>query len=409
MTLSLWQQEHRDRANAYDIIIVGGGVLGCSTAYWLHRLAPSLEVGIIEARSLGAGASGRNAGFVIEGTSANFLRDVERYGERTARRLWNFTRTNRNLLASELRSSAFEWQSKGSLTVAGDAEEDERLQASVAHLRAAGAPVTYLDPEQTNERLRSTGFYGGLYITTGAVINPLQLVQTLATASTANLHTHLPVKDVEWDADGGVVLQTPDLRFWAKRVVLAVGPWLPELVPSLASVVRPVRAQMLATSAAETRSTPLPVYSHRGGFYLRQLNDGVVLAGGGRHGHRAAEETASDATTPAVQAAIERYLHTHFPWTQSLSIRQRWSGTMGFSPDGRPVVGEVPDHPESVFATGFTGHGLGYGFRMGRLLATRIIESRWPTAYDLFSVSRFDDAGVSPMEDSHSQDAAGDE
>lgn len=409
MTLSLWQQAHRERAAAYDVIIVGGGIVGCSTAYWLHRLAPSLEVAIVEARALGAGASGRNAGFVIEGTSANFLRDVERYGERTARRLWNFTRTNRNLLASELQSSAFEWQSKGSLTVAGDAEEDERLQASVAHLRAAGAPVTYLDPEQTNERLHATGFYGGLYITTGAAINPLRLVRTLATASTADLHTHLPVKSVRWDADGGVVLQTPDLRFWAQRVVLSVGPWLPEIVPSLASVVRPVRAQMLATTAAETQSTPLPVYSHRGGFYVRQLNDGVVLAGGGRHEHREAEETASDATTPAVQAAIERYLHTHFPWTQSLSIRQRWSGTMGFSPDGRPVVGEIPDHPDSVFATGFTGHGLGYAFRMGRLLATRSIESRWPNAYDLFSVSRFDDSSVSPLGDSHPPDAAADE
>lgn len=401
MTFSLWQQAHRERAAAYDIMIVGGGLLGCSTAYWLHRLAPSLEVGIVEAHTLGAGASGRNAGFVLEGAAANFVRDMKRYGERTARRLWNFTRKNRHLLASELRGSAFEWQSDGSLTVAGDAEEDEQLQASVAHLRAAGVPVTYLEPEQTNERLHATGFYGGLYITTGAVINPLRLVRTLASNSKADVHTHLPVETMRWDADGGVVLQTPDLRFWAQRVVVSVGPSLPEVVPSLASVVRPVRAQMLATSAGETQSIPLPVYSHRGGFYVRQLSDGVVLAGGGRHEHRDAEETASDATTPAVQAAIERYLHTHFPWTQSLSIGQRWSGTMGFSPDGRPVVGVIPDHPQSVFATGFTGHGLGYGFRMGRLLATRLIESRWPNAYDLFSASRFEEFPAASMEDSH--------
>jgi glycine/D-amino acid oxidase-like deaminating enzyme len=140
----------------------------------------------------------------------------------------------------------------------------------------------------------------------------------------------------------------------------------------------------------------VPVYSHEGGFYVRQLGDGTVLAGGGRHQHRAAEETAVDRTTPAVQSTIERYLHTYYPWTRSLSIRERWSGTMGFSPDGRPVVGPVPDHPDSVFATGFTGHGMGYGFRMGRLLAQRIGGTQRPDGYDLFSASRFDDEETGP-------------
>lgn len=62
---------------------------------------------------------------------------------------------------------------------------------------------------------------------------------------------------------------------------------------------------------------------------------------------------------------------------------------MGFSPDGRPVVGRVPDHPEGLFATGFTGHGMGYGFRMGRLLADLLCEAEQPEAFKLFAASRF--------------------
>ena len=69
---------------------------------------------------------------------------------------------------------------------------------------------------------------------------------------------------------------------------------------------------------------------------------------------------------------------------------------MGFSPDGRPVVGAVPEHADSVFATGFTGHGLGYGFRMGRLLARRVGGRETPSAYDLFAAHRFDDAPSTP-------------
>ena len=63
---------------------------------------------------------------------------------------------------------------------------------------------------------------------------------------------------------------------------------------------------------------------------------------------------------------------------------------MGFSPDGRPVVGRVPEHPEGVFATGFTGHGMGYGFRMGRLLADLVWANETPEALDLFAASRFE-------------------
>lgn len=390
MTVSIWQKARRKRELKYDVVVVGGGIVGCSTAYWLHRERPSLRIAILEARTLGAGASGRNAGFVLQGVHADYLSDVEQYGKRAASRLWHFTRANRDLLADELQGLSLGWRSDGSLTVAGDADEDKRLRASLSQLRSAGAPVIYLDPEETNDRLQASGFHGGLLVTTGAVVNPLRLVHHLAEESEADIWTQQPVEHLHWPSDG-VRLDTPELRFEAQTVVLALGPALPNLLPSASWFVRPVRAQMLATAPSDSSRIPLPVYSHRGGFYARQLEDGTVLVGGGRHQHREAEETDTDATTPAVQAIIERYLHEHFPWTQSLSVRRRWSGTMGFSPDDRPVVGPVPEHSESFFATGFTGHGMGYGFRMGQLLATLVEGTERPKDYDLFAASRFED------------------
>ncbi|MFB6273607.1 MAG: NAD(P)/FAD-dependent oxidoreductase [Salinibacter sp.] len=389
MTRSLWHKAHRKEQAVYDVVVVGGGIVGCSTAYWLRRRRPSLRVALLEAHTLGAGASGRNAGFILQGTHADYLSDLERYGERTARRLWNFTRANRDLLAKELRGTTFNWRSDGSLTAAGSADEDERLHESLSPLRAAGAPAVYLDAERTNARIQAADFHGGLFVTSGAVVNPLQLVRHVAEQSEADVYPQHPVERIHWERRN-VRLDTPDCRFQAERVVLALGPSLPDLVSAAASFVRPVRAQMLATAPADALHIPIPVYSHHGGFYVRQLEDGRVLAGGGRHSHREAEGTSTDATTPAVQATIERYLHTHFPWTQSLSIEQRWSGTMGFSPDGRPVVGAVPGHPEGIFATGFTGHGMGYGFRMGRLLANLVNGTR-PEALDLFAASRFEE------------------
>jgi len=59
---------------------------------------------------------------------------------------------------------------------------------------------------------------------------------------------------------------------------------------------------------------------------------------------------------------------------------------MGFSPDGLPVVDQVPGLAGSYWAAGFTGHGMGYGFRMGRLLAELLLGRR-PEGYDLFARS----------------------
>jgi len=388
MTVSIWQQAQQQRVVDYDVAVVGAGIVGCSVAYWLQQRNPSLRVALIDAFDVGHGASGRNAGFVLLGTHHDYLSAIRVYGHRTAARLWKFTEENRRLLA-DVAGPHVGWAEEGSLTVAGDTEEDERLQQSLPYLRAAGIPVVYLDPADTARRIHAQGLEGSLYLTLGAVVDPVQLLQFLATESRADVLAYHRVRGLQAAEQGGTRIHTSRRQIRAQQVVLAVGAHLPRLVPRLRPFVRPVRAQMLATRSAPERGLPVPVYSHRGFYYTRQLADGRVLAGGGRHRHRDTEVGYEDATTPAVQADIERYLHTHFPWTTGLEVEHRWAGIMGFSPDHRPVVGTVPEHSNCLFATGCTGHGMGFGFHLGRLLADTVCSPHPPPGYDLFSAARF--------------------
>ncbi len=130
-----------------------------------------------------------------------------------------------------------------------------------------------------------------------------------------------------------------------------------------------------------------PVYSHDGFYYVRQTPDGRVLVGGARHRHAAEEVGVEDATTGHLQADLEAYLADHIPGAAGAKVERRWSGTMGFSPDGLPVLGPVPGIPAALFAAGFTGHGMGYGLRFGRL-AARALLGEADAAESLFSAAR---------------------
>ena len=386
-TLSFWQSDHRDADGFCDVAIVGGGVVGASTAYWLRRQHPALRVALFERGLLASGATGRNAGFVLQGVTSDFATDVERYGDERAQRLWAVTRASRDGLLEAIPPERFGFEASGSLTLAATPEEDDRLRRSARLMYEAGLPSSYLPPGDVAQRTSSKGFYGGLLVPTGGMLDPVRLVRALAEASGAALEEQHPVLHIA-PQPGGFLLETPRRRVRTAALVLAANAYAPQLVPALSAYVRPVRAQMLATEPMRPRWLPAPVYSHDGYFYLRQKATGELLLGGARHRHAEAEVGYDDAVTEALQRDLHAYLAQHFPQAEGLAVTRRWSGTMGFSPDGLPSVGPIPDLPGAYFAAGFTGHGLAYGFRVGQMLAEFASGVASPADADLFDPMR---------------------
>lgn len=378
MTRSPWQ---RPLAPAHvDVTIIGGGVIGCATAYALRQLDPSLRLAILEAGALADGASGRNAGFVLLGAPGADPGSADAAERERAHRLWAFTEANARAIA-DLDGRAFDLQWTGSVIAAGSSREAETLRQQAAAVDG----VDWLNAEAMHERIGAQGFEGGLFVHTGGVLNPAKLVRHLAMLSGATVLQHARAERLAADA-GGVTVEGEGFQIHADHVAVCVNAYLPRLFPSLSGWVRPVRAQMLATEPIAPRLAE-PVYSHDGYYYLRQRTDGRVLVGGARHLHREAEVGYYDATTPELQGSLERYLAEHFPSLGAPAIARRWSGTMGFSPDGLPIVGAPDDLPGVTVAAGFTGHGMGYSVRFGQLLARRILGLPDPDAH-LFSSDR---------------------
>lgn len=390
-TVSHWQADPgaqqigtADLPATCDVAIVGGGIAGTSVAYWLGRLDPSLSVVLLEAETLAYGASGRNAGFLLLGTHTDYASAVAAYGAERARRLWQFTAENARLLRTTLDGNAFDLRWSGSLVAAGSEEEAERLRHSEALLADEGIESTYLDGIAANAQMQATGFCGALALSDGGTLHPSKLVRHLAAQSGAALGEGWRVEAADPGARG-VRLSSAGQSIEAERVVFATNAYLPHLVPDAARWVRPVRAQMLATAPLPL-TLDRPIYSHEGFFYIRQLPTGEVLIGGARHLHTPDEVGYADATTEALQVDLEAHLRTYFPAFAGAEVTRRWSGTMGFSTSGLPAFGGVPGMEGAWWVGGFTGHGMGYGFRMGRLVAASLLGETDPYA-DLFGAT----------------------
>ena len=385
MTHSFWQRRASRTHRHADVCVVGGGIAGVSVAYWLRRLAPGRRVMLVEAGRLASKASGRNAGFLLPGADPV---SAEALGPERAARVWQFSLENEREVV-ETFGAACDFQPTGHLAAAGDEAEAEALASLAADLvRRGAAPegsLRVLDGAETDRASGGEGFAGGLHIGTGGTLDPVRLVQAIAAASSADVLEHEPVQALEPSA-GGIRVVTAGQVVEAPQVVLALNAFLPSLVPELSAHVQPVRAQMLATTPAP-HTLVQPIYSHTGHFYTRQLPDGTVLCGGARHLYEQEEVGLGDRTTGGLQRALEGYLAYHFPALGPLNVQQRWSGPMGFSPDGLPSVGRVPGIEGALWVGGFTGHGMSLGVRMGRLVADRLLDCEDPYA-DLFDAER---------------------
>ena len=347
-----------------DVAIVGAGIAGVATAYFLA--SSGAKVVVLEARGVAEAASGRNAGFLLAGVAENFVAASRRYGDRNALRIWRFTtRTQalvRDLVAEHGINCRLSWN--GSDQIAGDEDEWSEIQESARRLASEGVAVKVDAPER-----RATYADDGEF-------HPVRWVRGLAAAAAAKgakFHESTRVSSI---VAGKAVTASGGVR--AGSIVLCTNAYTGHLVNSR---VRPVRGQMLAT-APTTPFFARPAYANRGYRYWRQRADGRVLVGGWRDTAVEDEVGEEERTTEAIQRHLDAFLRER---GITAKVTHRWAGTMGFSHDALPYVGAVA--PGVFLCGGFTGHGMAFGPASAELVATLVRGATHPDA-DLFDPMR---------------------
>ena len=352
MTVSHWQRvEQQERE--IDFLVVGAGLAGGAAAYFAKQVH-GRDVVVTDARDVGLGASGRNAGFMISGLDTYYHRAIEEYGHDAAREVWDMSRRSFSHWREFIRNSAFEVpiDNSGSLLLAETREEAKELELAARALSADRIEIEYYSRDPMGR-----GYHAAVEQPLDAGVQPYLLAKTVMAQSGAEVIANNELYRLE-DEKGLVQVHTRKFLFKARFVMLCTNAYSPMIDPYFVGKVLPMRAQCLVTEPLDHVPVPYCGYSDYGYMYYRTTFDGRFLLGGGRKQHQSEEnDTAEDRLNPKVHAFLDRYLAKYFPDVKA-PVAHRWSGIMGFSCDGLPLVGTLPGMPRVGFAVGYTGHGL---------------------------------------------------
>jgi len=364
------------------VAVVGAGLAGLSMA--LHLQALGVECVVLEREHPAFGASGRNAGHLLAGTCEYYNRAVALMGRDKAREIWAFTVANQRDFSARLLAMPQEtgFQRSGYLACAVTEEERRELEHAAQLLREDGFGGEYWSAGQLVKRTGRSPFLGARHAPDDGLVHPARTVWALCDAFRAgggrvsSRTGALGVRqgpqgwDLELDCDGRPA------RLRADAVVFCVNAWTFELLPAFRELILPVRGQMLATERRH-KVIPMAMAANFGYEYWRQAPTGEVVLGGWRWSQRELEIGAlSEELNPEVHAGLAGFLRDCFPRLEGAELRCAWTGTMGFSRDGLPWVGEVPGSQGLFLAAGFTGHGFGLAWRATACLAEEILHGR---------------------------------
>ena len=366
----MWAGQEQKRADACDVVVVGAGLGGAAVAARLAR--EGFDTAVLEAQSIAGGATGRSAGMVLTGMAGHYNWAVSAYGRQKAREVWALTIEGRERLVKTAERLGVEIAHTGSLALAVENTEADAMEESAALLREDGFDVQF----GFNDPL-GRGFRAALRHPDDVTVDAAALTRALLTNSNVTVHEGTEAYNLEPEKSS--------VRVWARgrtvlcrAVVLAINGYAPLFDFYFTDKVAPTRSLILATDPLETVVLEQPCCADYGYEYCRQLPDRRLLLGGWRRPHSSNRETRQKSELDdVVQDGLIHFASHHFPEIDIRSV-SRWSGVMGFTPDGLPLVGRLPDLPQVYFAVGFGGRGLAWTFVVAEQLVELMLHDTKP-------------------------------
>jgi len=364
-----------------DIVIIGGGITGLSTAYFLAQKGQA-QVVLLEKDLLAQASTGLCVGGIRQQFThpANILLSQE-----TIRFLEKFKKDSQTDIG---------FHQVGYLFLAQKQKTWEDFLDSVPIQRAYNVPVEVLSPGEIKERwpyLRVDDLMGGTFGPDDGYVDPYQLAMALANRardSGALILENTEVKEILIRQNRVEGVETTQGTVSAQKVVNAAGAW-GRKIAQMAGIdlpVRPFRRQVFATKPFDAAPQPVPMVIDQDTLsYFRGDGPGLLL---GMSDPSEPPSFFTHVDRSFLEKVIVHAVH-RAPILGKAKILRGWGGLYAITPDENPIIGEIPEVKGFVCATGFSGHGFQHGPSVGRILSELLLKG--DTQFDLspFAPDRF--------------------
>ncbi|MEO0206176.1 MAG: FAD-binding oxidoreductase [candidate division WOR-3 bacterium] len=365
--------------NTADVIVIGGGIIGCATGYYLTK--KGLKVFLFEKDYLTAGSTGRCIGGIRQQFSTELSIRVAMESVR------KFKAMNDEL------EMDVEFEQDGYLFLAHAQEKEETYKKLITLQRKMGLDVEYVDVQTIKKivpGINTENLLGGAYCPSDAQANPFLVVDAYAKKikQKGKIFTHCEVKSVNLQSNKVVSVTTANNEtYYSPIVVNATGPFIREFSKHLGLdiPVFPERHESLITEPIEVFFKPMVVDYRPDGCYFHQKSKQGSIIG--------CYTPVPNVPGHDIRSSFEfikemgRRMARLIPKLENIKIIRQWSGSYEMTPDGNPILDKT-DIEGLWIISGFCGHGFMLGPEIGYVAAEYITNGKPPYDISEFSLKR---------------------
>ena len=373
----------------YDVIIVGGGVMGCATAYYLLKFDPQLRVAILE-----MDASYEKASTPLSDGNTRIQFNIKenihisQYGLEVLARF-----AEEMAVGGERPDPAFREQ--GNLFVLDEASKEESHEGLLLQ-QSLGCEVHWLTPEEVRVHYPLYNLkdcVAGTFGPQDGTMSPLAILMGYKKKAISLGATYLPAEAVEVCRDEkritGVKLASGE-TLNSSIVLNAAGAWAPRLAQT-ANIALPINPTKRQVTVVETNARPekiLPLLFLPSGLYCIHEGEGIFTVGKSfPSDYVGYDDFRWERNT--FEAAVWPELVDHIPSFDRLKVLRGWAGLYEVNTlDGNAILGEWPELSGFFLANGFSGHGFQQCHAVGRYIAELMLRQRPTLDLAIFSPQR---------------------
>jgi glycine/D-amino acid oxidase-like deaminating enzyme len=369
-----------------DVAVIGSGVTGLSAARTLAQRGT--RVAVLEAETIGWGASSRNGGMVLPGLKVSMRTVIQRYGMDLAKRLYQCSLDSIDTVEQIVREENIDcgFARTGHLLAANKPKHYEALKGEIEFMQKEFNRKAHLvPPGEMQSEIGSRVYHGGLVDEISAGVNPAQFVAGLARAAEkagATLHARARVNKLTRPSTTGEALRSGqrEKRFVvetgrgtleADSVFVATSGYTGKATKSLQKKVIPIGSFIIATEklsdelARELSPKNRMIFDYKHYLNYFRLWDGRMIFGG-----RAAFFPENENTITQSAEILRREMVTVYPQLRDAQVEYVWGGTLDFAFDMMTHVGEEAG---MFYALGYAGHGVAMGTYLGKTVAEAML------------------------------------